>query len=109
MTRSNMKLSIERISEIQITPIKPVDGLVGFASFILDNNLYLGSIGIITRPKGGYRLVYPSKKVGLKNINIFYPINNNFAKEVELAVISSFENLMNKNNGRHDSNSINNG
>ncbi len=51
------------ISEIQVIPIKPQDGLVAFVSFDLDNCLYLGSIDIITRPQGGYRLTYPTKKV----------------------------------------------
>lgn len=90
-----------KISEIQIIPIKPQQGLVAFASFVLDNNLYLGSIGIFTKPEGGYRLVYPTKKVGLRNINIFHPINKTFAESVEKEVIGKFEDVM--NNGRYDS------
>src|SRR3989344_3195562 len=90
------------ISEIQIVPIKPQDGLVAFASFVLDNSLYLGSIGIITRPEGGYRLVYPTKKVGLRNINIFHPINKTFAESIENEVISKFEDVMKKYD-RYDS------
>jgi len=39
-----------RIKDIQIMPVKPRDGLIGFASFVLDDSLYLGSIGILTRP-----------------------------------------------------------
>ncbi|MFH1827030.1 MAG: hypothetical protein ABH812_01180, partial [bacterium] len=72
------------ITEIQIVPIKPINGLVGFASFVLRGDLYLSSIGIITRPEGGYRLLYPTKKVGERNINIFYPINKWFAQEIEI-------------------------
>lgn len=89
------------ISEIQIIPIKPQDGLVAFASFVLDGNLYLGSIGILTRPEGGYRLVYPTKKVGIRNINIFHPINKEFAKSIEKEVINKFEDVM--KNDRYDS------
>ena len=85
-----------KISEIQIIPIKPQDGLVAFASFVLDNNLYLSSIGIITRPEGGYRLVYPTKKVGIRNINIFHPINKIFAEFIEKEVIGKFEDVMKK-------------
>lgn len=91
------------ISEIQIIPIKPVNGLVAFASFILDSKVYLGSIGIMTRPQGGYRLVYPSKKVGLKNINTFYPINKEIADEIETEVINHLEDVMNNHNDRHSS------
>ena len=85
-----------RLSEIQIIPIKPQNGLVAFASFVLDKNLYLGSIGIMTRPNGGYRLVYPTKKVADRNLNIFYPINREFALAVETEVIRQFEEVMKK-------------
>jgi len=90
-----------RISEIQIIPIKPQGGLVAFASFVLDNNLYLGSIGIITRSQGGYRLTYPTKKIGDRDINIFHPINREFAEKIEKEVIKKFEEVMNKND-RHN-------
>ena len=89
------------ITEIQIIPIKPQEGLVAFASFVLDDNLYLGSIGIITRPEGGYRLVYPTKKVGIRNINIFHLINKEFSQSVEKEVIKEFEDVM--KNDRYDS------
>lgn len=55
---------IMKISEIQITPIKPQNGLVAFASCLINKGLYLGSIGILTRLEGGYRLTYPTKSVG---------------------------------------------
>lgn len=90
-----------KLTEIQIVPVKPQDGLVAFASFVLDNNLYLGSIGIITRPDGGYRLVYPTKKVGVRSLNIFHPINKSFAEAIEKEVVSKFEDVM-KLYGRHN-------
>lgn len=90
------------ISQIQIIPIKPQDGLVAFASFVLDDCLYLSSIGILTRPQGGYRLVYPTKKVGTRNINLFHPINKSFAENIEREVIEKFEDVM-KNHDRYDS------
>lgn len=90
-----------QLSEIQIIPIKPQNGLVAFASFVLDGSLYMGSIGIMTRPRGGYRLVYPTKKVGDKNINIFHPINREFASQVEAKIIKKFEDVMNKDD-RHN-------
>ena len=92
-----------KLSEIQIIPIKPQDGLVGFASFVLNGNLYLGSIGIVTRPQGGYRLVYPTKKVGSRDINIFHPINKPFAELIEKEVFSQLEKVMTHQNDRHDS------
>lgn len=91
-----------RLSEIQIIPIKPQNGLVAFASFILDGNLYLGSIGIMTRPNGGYRLVYPTKKIADRNLNIFYPISRGFALAIEQEVVKQFEDVMKKYD-RHNS------
>ncbi|HBB76372.1 MAG: hypothetical protein A2186_01555 [Candidatus Levybacteria bacterium RIFOXYA1_FULL_41_10] len=93
-----------KITEIQIIPIKPQNGLVAFASFVLNESLYLGSIGILTRPEGGYRLVYPTKKVGERNINIFHPINKVFAKSIEKEVIKEFEDVM--KNDRYSENSF---
>ena len=91
-----------RITEVQIIPIKPKDGLVAFASFVLDDSLYLGSVGIATRLQGGYRLTYPTRRVGDKDINVFHPINKAFAQAVEDEVIKHFEEVMNKSNDRHD-------
>ena len=91
------------ISEIQITPIKPNSGLVAFASFVLDNQLYLGSIGIVTRPEGGYRLVYPTKKVAERNINLFHPLNRKFADEIERAILTIYEDVMSNSNVGHNS------
>lgn len=81
------------ITEIQIVPIKPKNGLVGFASCIYNNQIYLGSIGIMTRPRGGYRLMYPTKKVGNQNINIYYPINRETAQYIEKEIINKFEEI----------------
>ena len=83
-----------KITEIQIIPIKPTNGLVGFASFVFDETLYLGSVGIFTRPAGGYRLVYPTKKLGSQEINIFYPINKQFGQEVENLISQKFDEVM---------------
>lgn len=80
-----------RISEIQVTPIKPIDGLVGFASLVFDNSFYLGSIGIFTRPRGGFRLTYPTRK----RLNVFHPINKEIADEIEMAVVLKFEEVRN--------------
>ena len=90
-----------KISEIQIIPVKPQDGLVAFVSFVLDESIYLGSIAILTRPEGGYRLVYPTKKVGLRSLNIFHPINKEFANLIEKEVFVKFEDVM--KNDRYDS------
>lgn len=76
-----------RITEINIIPIKPDNGLVGFASLVLDNGLYLGSIGVYSRLDGtGYRITYPTKKVGGGDLNIYHPINRELGLEIEAAI-----------------------
>jgi len=82
-----------KITEIQIIPIKPSNGLVGFASFVLNGNWYLGSIGIFTRPEGGYRLTYPTKNT--KSIQIFHPISKEVGQNIEEIVINKFEEVTN--------------
>lgn len=91
---------MERITEIQIIPVKPKDGVVAFTSFVLDQSLYLSSIAIMTRPLGGYRLVYPTKKIGLRDINIFHPVSRQFAQVIEKKVIEKLEEVMSQND-RH--------
>lgn len=87
-----------KISEIQIVPVKPSDGLIAFASFVLDEKYYVGSVAIFTRRDGsGYRLVYPTKKIGLTNINIFHPINAGAGKTIEKDVIEKVNELFNEN------------
>lgn len=84
------------ITEVQVVPVKPRDGVIGFASLVVNHSLYLGSIAILTRPNGGYRLLYPTKKIGDVNVDIFYPINKTAADRLENAVLKMYENVMNK-------------
>ncbi len=78
-----------KITEVQIQIIKPQDGLIAFASVIADNCLFLGSVGVYTRLNGsGYRITYPTKKVGDRDMHIFHPINKETSKAIEEAIIS---------------------
>ena len=83
-----------KITEIQIIPIKPRDGLIAFASVVLEDSVYLGSLGVYTRLDGsGYRITYPTKKIGNKDINIYHPINKETSKTIEKAIISKTEKI----------------
>lgn len=82
------------ISEIQIVPIKPNNGLVAFVSFVLYEAIYCSSVGIFTRPDGSYRLVYPTKKLADKDINIFHPIDKNIGLLIEKEVSSKLKDVM---------------
>ncbi|MBU0976105.1 MAG: septation protein SpoVG family protein [Patescibacteria group bacterium] len=82
------------IKEIQIVPVKPNNGLVAFCSFTLFDSLYCGSIGVFTRPAGGYRLVYPTKLTGNREMNIFHPISKQIGQHIEQEVIKKLEEVM---------------
>ena len=90
-------MKIMEITEIQIIPIKPRDGLVAFASIVLEDSVYLGSLGVYTRLDGsGYRITYPTKIVANKSINIYHPINKETSKAIEKAIISEAEKILNQ-------------
>lgn len=90
-----------KISEVNITPIKPSDGLIAFASFVIDDALYCGSVGIFTRSNGGYRLVYPTKQVAGRQLDIFHPISTATGRLIEQEVVTKYEEVMNNAWNRH--------
>ena len=93
-----MKTPIVKVSEIEIIPIKPQSGLIAFACFVLDEKYYVSSVAIYTRLDGsGYRLVYPTKKIGERNINIFHPINREASEAISEAVIKKVNELFGEN------------
>jgi len=83
------------ITEIQILPIKPQNGLVAFGSVIFNDCLYLGSIGVHTKLDGnGYRITYPTKKVGSKDLNIYHPINKETSQAIEQAITQKAKEIL---------------
>jgi stage V sporulation protein G len=85
---------VHTITNIQIVPVKPQDGLVAFASFVYDNAFYIASVGIYTRPAGGFRLTYPTRKSAIASIPLFNPIHKDIAAMIENAVIRKYETVM---------------
>lgn len=91
-----------QLSEIQFMPLKPRDGLVGFVSFVLDSRYYVGSIAVYARFNGiGYRLVYPAKKVGERNINTFHPIDPLVGKSLEEQVSAKVYEILTEYDDEH--------
>jgi stage V sporulation protein G len=81
------------ITEVNIFPIKPNKGLVGFASLIINNQFFVGNIAIYTLRDSskGYRLVYPNKK--MKNgtfTDCFFPINKEAGSILYEAIILEY-------------------
>jgi len=85
------------LSEIQITPLKARNGLLGFSSFVINNCLYVGDVGIYSSPTStdGFRLTYPTRvlKNG-KSIQILHPINKNTGEQIKKAVVKEYLRLM---------------
>jgi DNA-binding cell septation regulator SpoVG len=90
-----------KISEVNITPIKPQNGLVAFASFVLYEAIYCGSVGIMTRPSGGYRLLYPTKEVAGRQLDVYHPISGTVGRMIEQEVIAKYEEVTNHAGHRH--------
>lgn len=83
------------IKEVTIIPVKPNKGLVALASCVVDDKLYLGSIGLYTKKDGtGYRLTYPNKKIGAGSLNIYHPINKEVSDAILDAIVEKYEELM---------------
>lgn len=94
-----------QITEIQIVPIKPNNGLVAIASVVIADCLYLGSIGVHTKLDGnGYRITYPTKTLNGKNFNIFHPIRRDIALAIEQAIVARAEQVLSYQNKRSNEN-----
>lgn len=83
-----------KISEVNVVPIKPQNGLIAIASIVFDGCLYLGSIGIYTSKNGEFRLTYPTRKNRLHSYNVFHPINQEISNQIKREVIKKFEEVM---------------
>jgi len=91
------------VSEVNITPIKPVEGLVAFASCVVDSKLYLGSMGVHKLLDGtGYRITYPTKAIGSRQLNYFHPVTKYVGKSIEQAIIAKCIKLFEKSDEYHD-------
>ena len=87
------------INKIEIIPIKPQKGLIAFASIEINNHFYFGSIGIHKKLDGsGYRVTYPTKKVGEQNITICHPTCHELSKEIEEAISQKMTELFGNSN-----------
>jgi stage V sporulation protein G len=92
-----------QVTEIDIAFVKPKDGLIGFASLVVDDQLYLSGIAIHRKLVGsGYRLTYPTRKVGETQISLFHPIRKPIALTIEQAIFEKLKDVMSKRDAGHD-------
>ncbi len=90
-----------KITEVKIEIVKPNEGLIGFASVVIDNSIYLSSIAIYKKLNAEeYRLLYPKKGV----FDIYYPISKEASSLIEQAIFNKLSDVMSKVYDRHNSN-----
>ncbi len=91
-----------KISNVRILKIIPRNGLIAFGSFIIDDSFYCTSVGIHRKLDGtGYRLTYPTKKVGDKEVYIFKPLYPLLSRAIEEAIFKQLENCNPSNYDRY--------
>jgi hypothetical protein len=83
-----MNIPIE-LSEINIIPIKPSNGHLGFCTFVIDKKFYVGCVAIFSTIDGGIRLVFPKKN----DIPCFYPISKEIGSYITKKVKEKFNEL----------------
>lgn len=92
-TKLNNKIFV---SEIQIEFIKPNNGMIGFASILINDSIFLSSIAVHKKLSAeGYRITYPSKG----QFQIFYPINKEISQMIERAIFKKLNDVMSKSKG----------
>lgn len=92
------------ISDIRIVLIEPERGLIAFASCVIDQQFYIGSIGIHKKlNKDEYRLTYAQKN----GKTIAHPITQELSRLIEQAIFSELNKVISQScNDRYCGNNI---
>lgn len=86
-------MKIMKIGKVKIRRVMPDKGLVGFASCVIDDSLYIGNIAIFTRlgNEDNIRLVFPVKDISGKKVPIFYPLTASLYYQIEKAISKEYK------------------
>ena len=92
-----------KISNVQVRLIPEKHGLIAFASMVIDEKLRINGIGIHQKSNGsGYRLTYPTRKIGAKDAYLFHPISPETSAQIEQAVFDKLKTVLEGCHDRHD-------
>ncbi len=81
------------VSEVKIEIVKPSNGLIGFASIVIDNTIFLASIAVYKKLNAqGYRILYHTKD----KFAIYHPITKEASNLIEEAIFNKLEDVMSK-------------
>ncbi len=86
------------IAEIQIVPVRAQDGLVAFASCVINDQFYIGNIGIHSAfTANEFRLVYPTRTfLNNKSVSCVHPINKETGEVMQKVICTAFKELWTK-------------
>ncbi len=91
-----------QVTEVDIAFVKPQDGLIAFASVVLDDRLYLSGIAIHRKLNGsGHRLTYPTRKAGETQFTLFHPIRRAMGVAIEDAILAKLKNVVSADHAGH--------
>lgn len=92
-----------KVTEVDITFVKPKDGLIAFASVVLDDQLYLSGIAIHRKLIGtGHRLTYPTRRIGASQLSVFHPIRKPIGLAIERAIFTKLNDVLSRCDAGHD-------
>ena len=87
------------ISEIQTVPIKAHQGLVAFASCLINNCIFIGNLAIYSCPQSasGFRIVYPTRKLKSgEQIQIVHPVTKEAGDIIERKIVEEYRKVIDK-------------
>lgn len=89
-----MYKEVIKVSKIEIVPIPPKNGLVAFASFLINDCFFIGNVAIYSSPScpNGFRLVFPTKA----GVSCFHPVNRAVGMKIQNQVISRYLEIIEK-------------
>lgn len=73
-----------KVTKTEIIPIHPTKGMIAIANVVIDDSVFLGSIGVHQKLDGnGIRLTFPTKKAGKGRASIFHPLDADLHKQIQ--------------------------
>ncbi|MCK9544867.1 MAG: SpoVG family protein [Novosphingobium sp.] len=80
------------VSEVKIYKVNDYDdGLVAFASCILDDKYFLNGIGVYRKLKKGYRITFPKRRDSKgRTKDIFAPVNLDAYNGIATKIINKY-------------------
>lgn len=92
-----MSINNLQTSEISIVPIHSENGMVAFASAVVNNQFFIGNIAIYTSPSTshGFRLVFPNKKLSSgQSIDCFKPITRDAEEKLTKDIVDRYKEII---------------